>query len=138
MNVPPCIPAGLAAGLRAAPGPDPNAIPDGAQAFARLLGLSGPGPTDVAGPENGGPLRPSAAKASGISGELVDVLTRIRRDERTLERSVRRALAGHDFELPQLVALQSLAFKYSQRVELLGKLVDRLTNAVKQTLQMQV
>ena len=138
MRVPACITQRLAPGLAAAPGSEANAIPDGAQTFARLLGPSGPGPTDANGPSRGGPLRATPANAPGISGELVDVLTRIRRDERTLDRSVRRALAGHDFELPQLVALQSLAFKYSQRVELLGKLVDRLTNAVKQTLQMQV
>ncbi len=70
--------------------------------------------------------------------EVVEVLTELRRDERRLDRFLRRALAGQQFEMPQLVALQSLAFKYSQRVELLGKLVDRLTGAVKQTLRMQV
>ena len=66
------------------------------------------------------------------------MITRLRRDERRLDRHLRRALAGQQLEMPQLVALQSLAFRYSQRVELLGKLVDRLTSAVKQTLQMQV
>ena len=81
---------------------------------------------------------PAPSTEPALSTELVNVITRLRRDERTLDRAMRRALAGHDFDMPQLVALQSLAFRYSQRVELMGKLVDRLTGAVKQTLQMQV
>ena len=83
-----------------------------------------------------GPLRSSEARV--VPRELTDVITELRRDERRLERYVRRAMAGRDFELPELVAMQSLVFRYSQRVELLSKLVDRVTGALKQTLQTQI
>jgi hypothetical protein len=127
----------------AVPTPEPERIARGATTFGALMTSRAPGSSSPGGnrgaPESatsGGPLRNRASAA--VPTELVDVITQLRRDERTLDRSMRRALAGHDFDMPQLVALQSLAFKYSQRVELLGKLVDRLTGAVKQTLQMQV
>ena len=87
-------------------------------------------------PAAAGPLRP--AEGPAVSKQITDVITQLRRDEKRLERYVRRAMAGQDFELPELVAMQSLVFRYSQRVELLSKLVDRVTGAVKQTLQTQI
>ncbi len=107
--------------------------------------VQAPGDPDPA--KGNGPLRVQTTTAmkpepvkpeSALSTELVNVITKLQKDERTLDRTMRRALAGHDFDMPQLVALQSLAFKYSQRVELMGKLVDRLAGTIKQTLQMQV
>lgn len=127
----------------ALPTPEPDRNMRDAGTFGSLMASRAPGSTSPSGSRgagesvtSGGPLRNRASPA--VPREVVDVITQLRRDERTLDRSLRRALAGHDFDMPQLVALQSLAFKYSQRVELLGKLVDRLTGAVKQTLQMQV
>jgi len=129
--------------MGASPSPKPEPTAEVTQTFGALMGSGAPSSTTPGdapgGPgsnQGSGPLRNRAGPT--LPSELVDVVTQLRRDERTLDRSVRRALAGHDFDMPQLVALQSLAFKYSQRVELLGKLVDRLAGAVKQTLQMQV
>jgi len=123
----------------ASAGAEPHRITDGAKTFgatltaqARAPGSRATGPGSAQGD---GPLR---NRKPVVPSALVDAITKLRRDERTLDRYLRRALAGHDFDMPQLVALQSLAFKYSQRVELMGKLVDRLTGAMKQTLQMQV
>lgn len=131
----PCI----ARPLVAAPGPEPARITHDAKTFGSMLKSQVRAPASPAvGPgsvQGDGPLRD---RKPVVPSELVDVVTKLRRDERTLDRYLRRALAGHDFDMPQLVALQSLAFKYSQRVELMGKLVDRLTGAMKQTLQMQV
>ncbi len=123
--------------LVASPGPGPEPTPPSRDpgTFHAVLQAQGPGVTpEPAGA--GGPLK--SHRSPALPSELVDVITRLRRDERRLDRHLKRALAGHQLDMPQLVALQSLAFKYSQRVELLGKLVDRLTGAVKQTLQMQV
>jgi hypothetical protein len=87
-----------------------------------------------------GPLRREsrAGEGPGVAQEVTDLLAKIRGDERRLDRYVRRALRGADFELPELVAMQQLAYRYTQRVELLSKLVDRLTGAVRQTLQTQL
>lgn len=84
-----------------------------------------------------GPLR-RAPEVKGLSQRLAGLWAEIGRDERRLDRYVRRALAGAELELPEIVAMQRLAFRYTQRVELLSKLVDRLTGAIRQTLQTQL
>ena len=87
--------------------------------------------------QGAGPLREPQAPGS-LSNRLAGLWEQIGRDERRLDRYVRRALAGAEFDLPEIVAMQRLAFRYTQRVELLSKLVDRLTGAIRQTLQTQV
>ena len=121
--------------VQASPGPEAGSPAEGVQGFGAVLRAHrlAPPPSTAS---VGGPLK--SPKRTELPADLVDVITRLRRDERRLDRHLKRALAGHQLDMPQLVALQSLAFKYSQRVELLGKLVDRLTGAVKQTLQMQI
>jgi len=95
-----------------------------------------------------GPLqRPKVATSAEASGHvlspehsqaLTSTLARLRKDERRLDSYVRRALGGGDFSLQELVAMQSLVYRYTQRVEMLSKLVDRVTSAVKQALRTPV
>jgi hypothetical protein len=73
-----------------------------------------------------------------VTQELTEALTRIRTEERKLDRFLRRARHGADFELSELVQMQSLVYRYTRQVELLSKLVERVTGAVKQTLRTQV
>ena len=65
-----------------------------------------------------------------VTKRLTELVTTLRRDEKKLERYLRQAQAGIKFELPQLIALQQVAFRYTQQVELLTKLVDRATRYV--------
>lgn len=84
----------------------------------------------------GGPLRPEPP--DGVGKELGRILGELRQDERRLDSFYRRATRGGQMDLQELLAMQSLVYRYSQRVDVLSKLVERMTSAVRQTLQTQM
>ncbi len=90
-------------------------------------------PTSAPAP---GPLR--APPRLDLGASLTEMIGKIRRDEQRLDGYLHRARAGADFSLSELVAMQAVVHRYTQRVELLSKLVDRVTGAIKQTLQTPV
>ncbi len=128
--------AGRPAAGRPAAGRSVEASPPGS-AIQRVPGQE---------PSAATPLRPaarstepqSAEPPAAVTQELTEALTRIRTEERKLDRFLRRARHGADFELSELVQMQSLVYRYTRQVELLSKLVERVTGAVKQTLRTQV
>ncbi|MDY0000742.1 MAG: hypothetical protein RBU30_05565 [Polyangia bacterium] len=87
-------------------------------------------------PSGAGPLRPPGPGEG--AGGIGRVLTDLRADERRLELFLRRAGRGDHMEPAELLAMQSLVYRYSQRVDLFSKLVERVTGAVRQTLQTQI
>jgi hypothetical protein len=98
----------------------------------------------VRGPELNHPsfrevLRTRAADSSPQSGERVlrDAAASIERGERLLEQVIRSARSGRAFSNEELIAIQAGVYRYSQALELAGKLVEKLTGAVRQTLQSQ-
>lgn len=119
---------------------DPSAAPDSVRAIrpggpARLAGPAGAaGPAGPAGSK--GPLR--AQGSEGITNEVGRVIAELRSDERRLDRFVRQAARGGPMDPAELLSMQALVYRYSQRVDLLAKLVERLTGAVRQTLQTQL
>jgi hypothetical protein len=62
---------------------------------------------------------------------------RIMRGERTVDRAIQKARAGHVFRHEELLALQSGVYRYTQELELASKVVDKATGAVRHTLQSQ-
>lgn len=113
-------------------------------AVLKMPGEGGAGRTSAPGPLQGGTTRatvPGGGRgADSVEGSqlVTQALARIRQDERRLDRYVKRALRGGDFSLQELVAMQSVVYRYSQRVEMLSKLVERVTGAVKQALRTPV
>lgn len=61
----------------------------------------------------------------------------IDRGERLLDRVIGSARRGAAFTNQELIAIQAGVYRYTQALELAGKLVDKLTGAVRQTLQSQ-
>jgi hypothetical protein len=61
----------------------------------------------------------------------------IARGERLVEGVVQAARRGATFSNEQLIAIQAGVYRYTQELELAGKLVDKATGAVRQTLQSQ-
>jgi hypothetical protein len=82
-----------------------------------------------------GPL--SAATPAAESG-AARVLTRLLEDERAVDRGLARALRGGAMSPQELLALQVNVIRYSQELEVASRIVDKVTGAVKQTLQTQV
>jgi len=61
----------------------------------------------------------------------------ISRGERMVNGLVAAARRGKTFSNEELIAVQAGVYRYTQELELAGKLVDKATSAVKQTLQSQ-
>lgn len=82
-----------------------------------------------------------AAKASSPSrsegASFSKVLDGLGREIDRGEAMSARALRGGDLSASELLALQAGIYRYSEAVELTTKFVDRLTGAVKTTLQSQ-
>ena len=92
------------------------------------------GPADVAGsPAAVGPpgSRDGPTQIRRLLVDLVD-------GERRMDRVIRSALSGRDFTVQELIAIQATVLRHTQEVEAVSRVLDRLTSAVKTTLQTQV
>jgi hypothetical protein len=75
--------------------------------------------------------------AGPLEGALRGAVASIARGERLVEGVVQAARRGATFSNEQLIAIQAGVYRYTQELELAGKLVDKATGAVRQTLQSQ-
>lgn len=75
--------------------------------------------------------------AGGFRAVLQTELVRLSEGERAMESMVRGSLAGRTLGTAELLAMQAGVYRYGQEIELLSRLVDRASSAVKQTLQSQ-
>jgi hypothetical protein len=92
------------------------------------------GPADIAGsPAAVGPpgRREGPMQIRRLLVDLVD-------GERRMDRVIRSALSGRDFSMQELIAIQATVLRHTQEVEAVSRVLDRLTGAVKTTLQTQV
>ena len=64
-----------------------------------------------------------------------ELVERVARGERSVERIVRQALSGRDFTPADLLALQAQMYRYTQEIELVSKVVDRGTSGLRTLLQ---
>lgn len=82
------------------------------------------------------PAGPTAAAGPAKPGAFKEALESFGGEVDQGERLVRRALgAGGGLGAGDLIALQAGIYRYSEAVDLAGKLVDRAGQAVKSTLQ---
>ena len=58
--------------------------------------------------------------------------------ERRVDTLLAAAARGKTFSPAELLALQSLTFRYAQTIEIVSRVADRVVGAVKQTLGAQV
>jgi hypothetical protein len=81
---------------------------------------------------------PATKVAVAVRPTTTQVVGQIAESQRQLDRILRMAESGRTFTPAQLLAFQAHAYRASQEVDLAGKVVDKATGAVKQTLQTQV
>ena len=79
----------------------------------------------------------SAAPPSGASA-IRGVLQGALDAEKKIDAVLAAASRGKTFSASELLAMQATVFRYSQTVEVVSRLADRLVGAVKQTLGTQV
>lgn len=120
--VPPAAPA-------AAPS---SAAPAAQRPFGEFLRppSAAPSPTPPA------PSPASAASATEpLTAPLGGLLRRVARGERQVDAVLRQAVSGRSFTPEELLVVQAQVYRYSQELELVGKLVDKGTNTVRTILQ---
>lgn len=68
-----------------------------------------------------------------------DSLTnQIQKDGKYLQRSIRRADRGAEFDSAELIRMQAVAYRYSENVGLATKVVEQVCGGAKQILNTQV
>lgn len=103
------------------------------------------GPAEVRQPGSAPPSAPAAppplgrtASDSGTFAKLLNGLGReLDRGEAMADRAIHAGGAGARLSPDQLLALQAGIYRYSEAIDLVTKVVDRATQAVKTTLQSQ-
>ena len=93
--------------------------------------------TVLAGPGRGGPPPPPPTPVPA-STAVRGVLERAVAAERNLDSLLAAAARGKTFSPAELLALQATVFRYSQTVEIVSRVADRLVGAVKQVMGTQV
>jgi len=91
---------------------------------------------------------PSTQKTAEIKQELrVDktkdanltrVLSSVMSGQGKLDKIIKLATSGKQFNPTELLAIQAGVYKFSQELELTSKVVEKATDGIKQTLQTQV
>jgi hypothetical protein len=143
-------PVGPARGALGAPAGIQRQLPE--RSFGEVLGEVAGRRSPAAGPVPlPAPVGPARGPAAAGSPAAVDPAPRgdgprqLRRllvdlvdGERRMDRVIRAALGGRDFSPQELIAIQATVLRHTQEVEAVSRLLDRLTGAVKTTLQTQV
>lgn len=117
-----------------APPPSPSPARRRAPSFTSVLdGRLDPRPAAPAKPAAVAP-RPAPPTRPPVRSMLERVVT----EETKIDRVLEAAARGKTFSPAELLALQAAVFRYSQTVEVVSRVADRLVGAIKQTMGTQV
>jgi hypothetical protein len=97
--------------------------------FAATLSAAPPRPIAAHPPAASTPRAPGAGRA---------LFERALGAERNMDVLLQAAATGKTFRPGELLALQASVFRYSQTVEVVSRVADRLVGAIKQTMGTQV
>ena len=69
---------------------------------------------------------------------LANLLEDIEKGQGVMDKLIKAASRGRDFSNSELISLQAGMYKYTQELELTGKVVEKATSGLKDTLKTQV
>jgi hypothetical protein len=75
---------------------------------------------------------PGAEHRGALEGKFIRALEDIEKGDDAIQRAIRSAMRGKDFSPQELIALQAGVFRYTHRLEVLSKLVDRAASTANQ------
>lgn len=75
---------------------------------------------------------------SKSTGMMSNMVGSIEKGQVALDKLIKDGLAGKKFDNGELLALQASMYKYTQELELTGKVVEKATTGLKDTLKTQV
>jgi len=112
------------------------------KSFIAVLGEAGarrpPGAPAGVAPASSARIAPRPTPPPPVGGAVSGLVRDALAGERQLDRLMTAAARGKSFNANELLALQQLAFRYSQTVEIISRGVDRVVSGAKQTLGTQV
>ena len=116
--------------------------PRPARSFTAVLGeRAGPGARPPAETRDARPAPKAEAEAAARPPTKTAVralLERVVTSENRVDALLQAAAQGKTFSPAELLAMQASVFRYSQTVEIVSRVADRLVGAVKQTIGTQV
>jgi len=81
------------------------------------------------------PSVPGTAGPAGISGtKFTDILRRADAAQTGMDEAIRSAMAGPDLKPAELLALQASLYRSSLELDLAGKMVEKVSSGLRQTL----
>jgi hypothetical protein len=107
--------------------------PSRSRSFSEVLGVRFP---ETSPP--GAPTPPTAREAAGGPALIRRLLGGAIGAEDRVDALLAAAARGKTFSPGELLALQSITFRYAQTVEVVSRVADRLVGTVKQTMSTQV
>lgn len=86
------------------------------------------------------PTDPVAQKSevSKSTQVMAHLLSDIERGQEVMDKLINAGLSGQDLSQAELLSLQASVYKYTQELELTGKVVEKATTGLKDTLKTQV
>jgi len=78
------------------------------------------------------------AETSRVTGMLSKMVNDIEKGQGVMDKLINGGLSGKSFNSTELLALQAGMYKYTQELELTGKVVEKATSGLKDTLKTQV
>lgn len=82
--------------------------------------------------------RPRGASPPAVISSIHRTVASIERQRATIDQAIARAARGHEYTASELLLLQSRVYAYSQDMEVISRLVDRVVSSVKTTLNTQL
>ncbi|MBI3180729.1 MAG: ATP-dependent helicase HrpB [Myxococcales bacterium] len=77
-------------------------------------------------------------QVSKSANGLANMLGGIERGQGVMDKLIKLGVSGHNFSSSQLLTLQASMYRYTQELELTGKVVEKATTGLKDTLKTQV
>ncbi len=107
----------------------------GSTPFAAVLAERvGPQPSATQVPKAASPVAPPPGATPAKATPVRTMLERMVGAENQVDQLLHAAATGKTFSPAELLALQSTVFRYSQTVEVVSRVADRVVGAIKQTL----
>lgn len=92
----------------------------------------------IAKQEAGKALNASSKEPSKVMGSLSKMMGDLEKGQGVMDKLIHSAMSGRTFSNSELLGLQAGMYKYTQELELTGKVVQKATDGMKETLKTQV
>jgi hypothetical protein len=80
----------------------------------------------------------SKSDSSRLTRSISNIISELEQGQGRLDKLIASGLSGKELSVTEMLSLQASMYKYTQEMELTGKVVEKATNGLKETLKTQV